>query len=433
MSTSKQRSELLKLYDAKSRMGDYHEDFTYNPYPKCLRPHQWAAITVAFYMCEDVLFKTQDSFIWVLNNGDLIDSVTTRIVQHVVRGNATYEAKCNNLYYNPDWTARLGIDYDHAAELCVLLMKYKHPSLLPEEESEKQPEVAPLPTAQKREIILGESFPVARQEQEQEEEEHSESDESDGDEYLAQVGDHPYSSENHIAQTKPGEVLVGGTRRRRRPPPRGQRQMGQRQRRGKLARMAPTPDGIPDRQRVKFHMLFTGNVTNTMSTKAITARVGNTYHSPDQSTVPDVAGKAACDLMFNERRFLLSKYITELLNLNTFPVWVYILLTNILPTTTDAKILSTNPLAKRFLLGPAGTTSAKKIVRYTLDVVKVVGSKAPLFDDTYAAVTGTDPADKVWMSICVDGDTNNLSAAGVVYSISQTISGVAFGRALMTQ
>jgi hypothetical protein len=258
---------------------------------------------------------------------------------------------------------------------------------------------------------------------------------SGGDRYLAQVGDCPYSSENHIAQTKIYEVLVGGMPQRK-GRKKGREKIGGRRRTAAHTVLRTRGPITAAEARALLTYRAGGKITNSGAVLAAQRwKTNDAYDVDPIFSATDTSGYSAWAGLYGYFRVLGYLTILEFYNRESFPVTIFIITSNTDPGTvgTDYGAYSTNPYGKSFVLGPNGTTSAFKKVTCKHSIVQVVGSKAPLTDDSFRAPTNASPADVTWFGVGIDTvDGSLLTGAGVRYEIRHSMMVHFYGRKLQT-
>jgi hypothetical protein len=263
-----------------------------------------------------------------------------------------------------------------------------------------------------------------------------------GEEYLAQMGDLPYSSENHTSQLKSGEILVGGM------PQRGGRKKGK-QRRNNEGKRKPRPNpgghtvtktpGIvfPSEMRVRLPYTANGIITNAGATN-----IGQRWHTNAVYDVDPIFGSTATvgfyeiSQLYHFYRCMGVKVWVELVNNESFPVIVYTIHSNNDLGTTGALAAaqSGNPMCQTTMLAPNGYGGATRVIS-SHTISAVVGSTAPLYEDNYRALINGIPADLTWFGIYATAGPVNVFTVnkGISYAIRVSMDTKFYGRTVLTQ
>lgn len=256
-----------------------------------------------------------------------------------------------------------------------------------------------------------------------------ESEESDGEEHLAPMEDLPYSSENHIAQTLPGEILAGGMPKkhpRKKGKARSQRERPARRSsdptRPKIHRdLAYFKDSIVPKE-VVIDIPYQDIIylTNSGQTAA-----GVSYHTNDAyDPQVSIGGNPSIGLItwgdfYLNYRVLGYKAEFEMVNTQAFPI----LVVNTHSTEDSTAVtgvpamwkLATNANSRSFTLSQSGTPGAKHSWSVAHSITKIVGSDSPLTADNFMGlISGAlRPADHTYTSVGISTQSANVLTTGV--------------------
>jgi hypothetical protein len=179
----------------------------------------------------------------------------------------------------------------------------------------------------------------------------------------------------------------------------------------------------PPEQDVKFKVISTA-VISAAAPQVIKRWNPNSAYTPEtgggSGSTPGYADWAA---LYGYYRVVAYNYKITIMNNEAFPVIVYVVNSNNDPTTSNNSTLASNPLSQTFALSAKGGQDRCEFTKH-LRISEVVGSDAVEFDDIYASLINTSPADITWMGIGVQ----SIGGSNVTNGISVRLELVQYTR-----
>jgi len=124
-------------------------------------------------------------------------------------------------------------------------------------------------------------------------------------------------------------------------------------------------------------------------------------------------------------------YSWDVVNKETFPMLAIVVNTNTDPGIAGYGSQMGNPVTQKHLISGSAGGPCRYTFRGRHKIVDIVGSGSPELDDSYAALTTTDPINNTFIGLGIDGIGNTLTN-GVTFLLKLTIWVRFYERKLLT-
>jgi len=177
---------------------------------------------------------------------------------------------------------------------------------------------------------------------------------------------------------------------------------------------------LPDEFVVMHRIIYDRTLTNTTGAQRFNP---NSLLQPEVSggSPGTVTGFAFYSAGYDFYRVLDYSYVIEFMNKEAFNIAVFVINNNEDPSTGATVTAAANPLSQRKNISAKGGMDRGRLSK-KLSIVRVVGSKAALFADSYRALNNAAPADPTWLAIGANSFSGSTLTLGVDYQLTLTMT-----------